>query len=85
MIWERIGTNINSEGTTLTYAVKGAGKRVLIQSRRRHIPHAPSKVGGGTWDHTTYFVLRDGEEVRELNRLMDAKAFAERLITEAQV
>ena len=77
MIWERIGTNINSEGTTITYAVKGQGKRVLVQSRRRHIPHANRE---GTWDQTFYYVLKDGEEVKQTWRLSEAKAYAEELI-----
>ena len=82
MVWERIGTNINSEGTTITYAVKGQGKRVLVQSRRRHIPHANGNgyMGKTTWDHTSYFVLKDGEEVKETWRLSEAKAYAEELI-----
>ena len=45
-----------------------------MQSRKRHIPHAN---GGGTWDHTSYWVLCDGVELKEKMRLMDAKEWAE--------
>ena len=76
-IWKKIDRSENSEGTTITYAVKGQGKRVLVQSRRRHIPHANR---GGTWDQTFYYVLKDGEEVKQTWRLMDAKEYAEELI-----
>lgn len=70
--WEKIGKNVNSEGATITY--KGEGTSLLIQSRKRHIPHAN---GVGTWDHTTYWVLDNGKEVKQLYTLKDAKEFAE--------
>lgn len=79
-IWKKIDRYENSEGTTITYAAEGAGRRVLVQSRKRHIPHAASKIGGGTWDCTSYFVLDNGVEVNQCYTLSRAKEYAERLI-----
>ena len=72
MIWEKIDRTVNREGTTITYRLKGT--EILVQSRKRHIPHAN---GIGTWDHTSYWVLSDGVELKEKMRLMDAKEWAE--------
>jgi len=73
MKWRQMGKEINAEGTTVTY---WADERpITIESRRRHIPHANGKPG--TWDHTSYFVLWKGHEVKEFRTLRDAKAFAE--------
>lgn len=73
MKWRQMGKEINAEGTTVTY---WADERpITIESRRRHIPHANGKPG--TWDHTSYFVLWKGHEVKECWTLRDAKAFAE--------
>lgn len=44
-----------------------------IESRKRHIPHANRQ---GTWDYTSYFVLRDGVELVEKHSLKDAKEYA---------
>lgn len=77
MIWIVIGKNVNREGTTITYW--GGGTNILVQSRKRHIPHAS---GTGTWDHTSYFVMKDGEDVAERWRLSEAKQYAEQLIME---
>lgn len=60
------------EGTTITYAAEGTG--LTIESRKRHIPHAN---GFGTWDHTSFFVLVDGEEAIERRSLEGAKEYAE--------
>lgn len=73
MSWIKIGKAISAEGTTITYVLPGTS--YSIESRRRHIPHAGGR--SGTWDHTSYFVLSDGEEVIERYTLADAKAFAE--------
>ena len=72
MIWEKIDRTVNREGTTITYRLKGT--EILVQSRKRHIPHAN---GSGTWDHTSYFVLDHGEEIAEKQSLTDAKKYAE--------
>lgn len=75
--WEKIGRTVSAEGTTVIYQLQGTP--MTVESRLRHIPHAASKIGGGTWDHTTYFVLDNGTEVKELYRLQDAKEYAEKL------
>ena len=72
--WIKTGRTVNSEGTTITYS--GVGTNLTIESRKRHIPHANR---AGTWDHTSYFVLKDGKEVAEKWSLRDAKVFAETL------
>ena len=72
MVWEEIGRTVNRDGTTITYRLQGT--EILVQSRKRHIPHAN---GRGTWDHTSYFVLDHGEEIAEKWRLEDAKKYAE--------
>lgn len=75
MKWEKVEKTVNSEGTTITYAADGTGKMLLIQSRKRHIPHAN---GLGTWDHTTFHVIIEGKEIKTLQSLRDAKDYAER-------
>ena len=74
MIWSLISRSVSSEGTTTTYKLHGTG--ITVESRKRHIPHAN---GRGTWDHTSYWVLCDGVELKEKQRLMDAKQWAEEL------
>ena len=74
LTWEKLGTTINQEGTTITYCTKELGKTILVQSRKRHIPHAN---GVGTWDHTSYFVLFQGAEMKECWKLGEAKKWAE--------
>lgn len=78
MVWKRIGKTINSQGTTIIYGTKDTD--ITIESRRRHIPHAN---GSGTWDHTSYFVLRGGVELKEKMSLRDAQAYVEQLLKEA--
>ena len=83
--WKKIDRTENSEGTTITYKLKGM--YLLVQSRKRHIPHAVGKLGyngRSTWDHTSYFVLDNGVEVKECWRLQDAKEYAEKLAAERQ-
>ena len=72
--WEKIGKSVNEEGTTITYQAAGTG--LTIESRKRHIPNANR---AGTWDHTSFFVLVDGKEVKEKLSLKYAKDFAEQL------
>ena len=73
LIWERIGRRVSAEGSTTFYRSTGGYQ---IESRKRHIPHAN---GEGTWDHTTYFVLKNGKELAEKQSLRDAKEYAETL------
>ena len=77
MTWERTGKIVSSEGTTVEYRPVGVRMNVSVESRKRHIPHAN---GVGTWDHTSYFVVLDGEDVKEKWSLKDAKAYAEGLL-----
>ena len=72
MKWIRTGRTVGPEGTTIIYEGHRAGIR--IESRKRHIPHAN---GQGTWDHTTYWVVLNGEDLKQLYSLTDAKAWAE--------
>ena len=69
--WIKTGKVVNEEGTTITY--KGKGTDVTIESRKRHIPHAN---GIGTWDYTSYFVLKNGKKMIEMHSLRDAKEYA---------
>ena len=73
MDWKKIDKTVNESGTTITY--KAEGSPFLIQSRKRHIPHAN---GIGTWDHTSFFVLANGHEIKEFWSLKDAKEFIEK-------
>lgn len=72
MVWTKIGKTVSEGRTTVTYAAEGTP--YTIESRKRPIPHAS---GRGSWDYTSYFVLMDGEELIEKQRLGDAKAFVE--------
>lgn len=74
--WKKTGKIVSDEGTTITYS---SGTAYTIESRKRHIPHAN---GVGTWDHTTYHILRDGVEVGKQYSLSDAKYLAENMIEE---
>ena len=68
--WIRTAKRVNSDGTTITY--ENPESIYTIESRKRHIPHANRS---GTWDHTSYFVLKDGDEIVEKFSLRDAKAY----------
>ena len=73
--WQKTGRTVGAEGTTIIYSA--ADTDLMIQSRKRHIPHAN---GIGTWDHTSYFVMKNGCDVIEKQSLADAKRFAETLL-----
>ena len=73
--WEKVERTMNEHGTTITY--RAADTNIYVQSRKRHIPHS---CGGGFWEHTSYFVLKDGKEIAEKWRLADAKEYAEKLL-----
>ena len=76
--WAKTGRTVGPEGTTITYTdLRETG--LTIESRKRHIPHAN---GSGTWDHTFYWVLRDGEELAEHWTLAGAKVWADRYAIE---
>lgn len=78
MTWAKTGRVISQDGTTIIYTnLQEIG--LTIESRKRHIPHAN---GSGTWDHTSYWVLRDGEELKECYTLKAAKEWAGRYAIE---
>lgn len=73
-VWKSTGDNRAADGThTITYEANGCP--LIVQSRRRPIPHANGK---GTWLHTSYWVLNPvtGEE-KEYYRLRLAQRAAE--------
>ena len=74
--WIKTVKTVSAEGTTITYRrlPNTDNTDITIESRKRHIPHAN---GIGTWDHTSYFVLKDGKELVEKYSLADAKEYAE--------
>ena len=71
--WIRTGRRVSFKGTDTIYEAPGTGWR--IESRKRHIPHANRE---GTWDHTIYFVLKNGKELVEKQSLTDAKEYVEK-------
>lgn len=73
--WIKTGRVVTSEGTTITY--EGSGTPYTIESRKRHIPHTN---GIGTWDHTSYCVLKDDQELVEKYSLRDAKDYVDKAI-----
>jgi hypothetical protein len=44
-----------------------------VESRKKSIPHANGR--SGTWEHTSYFVVKDGKDIKECYRLKDAQDF----------
>ena len=78
MEWIKTGKTVNADGSTITYSLNNAPE-ITIESRKRHIPHAN---GSGIWEYTSYFVLRDGEELIEKHSLRDAKEHAEAYVIE---
>jgi hypothetical protein len=78
MKWIKTGKTFSSEGSTVAYTLDEAPE-MTIESRKRQIPHASRS---GTWEYTSYFVLRDGEELIEKHSLRDAKEYAEAYVIE---
>jgi len=76
--WLRTGKAVSAEGTTIEYSSQSC-PGITLESRRRHIPHSN---GIGTWDHTTYHVLKSGEEVGQYYSLRSAQEHAERMVSE---
>ena len=74
MKWAKIGKVAGAEGTTIIYRLEGTP--YTVESRKRAIPHAN---GVGTWPHTSYFVLKDGEQITEKYMLKHARELAEAL------
>ena len=78
LIWKRTGRTVSKEGTTVIYHASGTD--YTIESRKRHIPHSNGRPG--TWDYTSYWVLKAGKEVVLKNSLAGAKEYAEKLMSE---
>lgn len=72
MEWIGIDRNENADGVTITY--KGLGTNMLIQSRKRKIPHSGRD---GFWWSTSFVLIDNGKEVVTKRSLKDAKKFAE--------
>ena len=75
--WIKAGKTVDAQGKTITYKLENTP--YSVESRTRHIPHANRQ---GTWDHTSYFVMKDGADVAEKHTLGYAKEYAEALYTE---
>lgn len=74
MMWQRIGRTVEGNGATTTIYRSLHDHRFTIESRKRPIAHAS---GSGFWLHTSYFVLFDGNDVKERYSLKDAKKWAD--------
>ena len=87
MKWIKTDKTVNNEMTVITYEAQ-TGKDeffpgVKIGSRKKKIPHAagnPGYNGASFWEHTTYFVIVDDMDVKEVWTLTAAKAHAEMII-----
>ena len=73
--WKKSGKIIRHDVTAICYEC--ADVPYAIESRKKQIPH--SNGYPGMWEHTTYFVVKDGEDVREFQTLKDAKDYVEDL------
>lgn len=73
--WKKSGKIIRHDATVICYEC--ADVPYIIESRKKQISHANGYPG--TWEHTSYFVVRDGEDVREFQTLKDAKDYVEDL------
>lgn len=70
--WEKTATEIDGGNKTIRY--DSPDTPLIIESRRREIPHAN---GIGTWQYTEYFLIYpDGEEIK-YHRMKEAKTSAE--------
>ncbi len=77
LFWRAVSSVKREDGSrTVTY-IEDAYPGIVIESRKRPIPHAN---GGGTWMYTDFAVLKDGVEITVKNRLRDAQEAAEQLI-----
>lgn len=76
MKWFKAGKTENNEGTTIVYECPGI-EGITIESRKRHIPHSNR---GGFWDHTTFFIMKNGQEIKEVYSLSDAKRIVENMV-----
>lgn len=73
--WTKSGKLVVSDGTTIIYSCDESP--YTIESRKKQIPHANGYPG--TWEHTSYFVVKDGKDIKEFQTLKDAKDYVEDL------
>lgn len=80
MKWEKTGRLVCGNGESITIYLSD-NRRWKIESRKERIPHAASKLYGGYWYHTTYYLIHENnyQNERSFNRLCDAKEAAEKL------
>lgn len=77
MRWIKTGKHVKASGESTVF-YKSADGQFRIESRKKAIPHAN---GVGSWMHTSYFLIHDGEE-KEYDLLCNAKKAAERMVDE---
>ena len=79
----QLGEGIYNEGSVIVYEparIHGITRKVTVESRKKKIRHAESRLGYGGktyWEHTTYFVCEDGKDIRECYSRADAFEAAE--------
>lgn len=76
MNWTKASVAIKANGEKAITYVPLETNRIRIESRKSKIPHAN---GVGTWEHTFYYVIENGKDVKQCSTLKEAKAFAEAL------
>lgn len=76
--WTKGGKLIRQDMTINIYYYGETG--YTVESRKKQIPHANGRAG--TWEHTTYFVVKDGEDVKEFYALKDAQAYVMNVVME---
>ena len=76
--WTKGGKLIRQDMTINIYYYGETG--YTVESRKKQIPHANGRAG--TWEHTTYFVVKDGEDVKEFWTLKDAQAYVMNVVME---
>lgn len=76
--WTKGGKLIRQDMTINIYYYGETG--YTVESRKKQIPHANGRPG--TWEHTTYFVVKDGEDVKEFWTLKDAQAYVMNVVME---
>lgn len=62
------------EAYAILREAEGTDGRLLVKSVKREIPHAGRE---GTWTHSTYYFIFDGEVIMECRSLKNAQAAAE--------
>lgn len=76
--WTKGGKLIRQDMTINIYYYGETG--YTVESRKKQIPHANGRAG--TWEHTTYFVVKDGEDVKEFWTLKDAQVYVMNVVME---